>query len=101
LTGMVLAVIGAAGMWATWQVFVVHETGQRLDQAAFEGAHYGRTRLWQLAEPVLEVVSIPFLVVVLVGAAVVAVLRKRWALGFQAALIIAGSNVSTQVLKKL
>src|SRR5690606_5172614 len=101
LAGVVALVLGVAGVLATWRVFVDSEAGQRVDEAAFEGAQFGRTRLWRIAEPVLEVVSVPFLVAVLVAALLIGVLRRRWALGVQAALLIGGANITTQVLKTM
>ncbi|MDQ2625258.1 MAG: phosphatase PAP2 family protein, partial [Actinomycetota bacterium] len=71
----------------------------RVDQAAMDGAQFGRTRLWQIAEPVLEIVSIPALGFVLVAAMTLAVLRRRWMLALQIAVLVVGANLSTQVLK--
>lgn len=102
-TGLVLgaatAVLALAAVWLTWRVFVTTVVGQRVDQAAMDGAQFGRTRLWQIAEPVLEIVSVPALGVVLVATMSLAVLRRRWMLALQIAVLVIGSNLSTQVLK--
>ncbi|NLF04936.1 MAG: phosphoesterase PA-phosphatase, partial [Actinomycetales bacterium] len=66
--GLLTAVLASAAVWLTWRVFVTTAEGQRVDQAAMDGAQFGRTRLWQVAEPVLEVVSVPALGIVLVAA---------------------------------
>ena len=89
----------AAAVWATWRVFVGTYEGQLLDQAAFEGADVGRNRLWRVAEPVLDVISVPFIAAVLVVAVVVALIRRRWLLAAQVALLIAGANLTGQLLK--
>ncbi len=98
-----LAVLGAAaaaaGVWVVWRAFVGTRTGQLLDQAALEGAELGRTRLWQVAEPVLDLISVPFIAAVLVVAVVVALIRRRWLLAGQVALFMAGANLTAQLLK--
>lgn len=96
---VLLGVLAAAGVWGTWRVFVGTYEGQLLDQAAFEGAEFGRNELWRVAEPVLDVISIPFIAVVLAIGVVVALVRRRWLLATQVALLIAGANLSGQFLK--
>lgn len=97
--GVLTAVAGFAAVWLTWRVFVTTAQGQRIDQAAMDGAQFGRTRLWQVAEPILEVVSIPALGIVLVAAMTLAVIRRRWMLALQIAVLVIGANVTTQLLK--
>ena len=99
--GLTVAVAASIGVWLTWRVFVGSAAGQRVDEAVLSGASYGRTRLWQVAEPVLEVVSVPYVAVVLLLAVVIAVVRRRWALAVQVALLMGGANLTTQVLKYL
>lgn len=101
VVGLAATVLGTALVWLTWRLFVTTELGQRLDQAALEGARYGRTRLWQVAEPLLEVVSVPALGLVLVATTAIAVLRRRWSLAVQIAVLVVGANLTTQVLKHL
>lgn len=96
---VVVGVLAALGVWATWRVFVGTYEGQLLDQAAFEGAEFGRNELWRVAEPVLDVISVPFIAGVLAIAVVVALVRRRWLLAAQVALLIAGANASGQLLK--
>src|SRR5690606_24210100 len=99
--GVLTAVLAGAGVWFTWRVFVATAEGQRVDQAAMDGAQFGRTRLWQIAEPVLEVVSIPALGLVPVAAMTPAGPRRRWMLALQIAVLVVGANLSTQLLKYL
>lgn len=73
--------------------------GQRLDETALRGSFIGRSHLWGLVEPVVDVISLSFIVLVLGGAAVIAVMRRRWLLAVQAAVLVGGANLTTQVLK--
>ena len=99
---LALAVSAAAGVgvWATWRVFVATSTGQALEDAALAGAAHGQTRLWQLAEPVLDVVSFTALAAGAAIAVVIALLRRRWSLAVSAILLVGGANLTTQVLKE-
>lgn len=94
-----LGVLAGAAVWGVWRIFVASYDGQLLDQAAYEGAAFGRNQLWRVAEPVLDVISVPFIATVLAIAVVVAMVRRRWLLAAQAALLIAGANASGQILK--
>lgn len=99
--GLTTAFLAAVGVWLTWRIFVDSPAGQRADQAVFTGARFGRNHLWQVAQPVLEVVSVPYVALVLVAAVLIAVLRRRWGLALQVALLVGGANLTTQVLKNL
>jgi membrane-associated phospholipid phosphatase len=99
LAGVAVALVSAAGVVSLWFVFVTTRTGQLLDAVVLDGANYGRTRLWRLAEPVLDVISVPFIATVLVGAVVLAMIRRQWLLTLQVGLLMAGANLTTQLLK--
>jgi membrane-associated phospholipid phosphatase len=75
------------------------QSGQRVDQAAYYGAQRGQDALWALARPVLNVVSIAFVVVAVLAVMVVAAVRRRWMLAIQVAVAIGGANATTQLLK--
>lgn len=96
---VLVSIVAAVGVWLTWRVFVGTGSGQVVEAAALSGARYGQTRLWQLAEPVLDVVSMSFVVGGTAVAVVIALLRRRWALAVQAVLLVAGANIGTQLLK--
>ncbi|RMI00299.1 phosphatase PAP2 family protein, partial [Cellulomonas triticagri] len=100
-TSLLVALVAVAGVAASWRVFVGTERGQAVDQAALDGAHIGQNRLWEVAEPVLDVVSVGFIAGAVVTCAVIAVVRRRWALALVAGGVLAGANVTTQVLKKV
>lgn len=90
---------GVAGTLLTWRYFVGTPVGQRLDDSSFRGAEIGQSTLWRVAEPVLDVVSVPFVVVVLGAAALIALVRQRWMLALQVTVLVGGANVTTQLLK--
>ncbi|MEK8225977.1 hypothetical protein NKG05_07730 [Oerskovia sp. M15] len=94
------AVAATVLLWQVWSYFVATEQGQHLDQAALRGSDYGRGTLWSLGEPVLDVVSVSFVVLGLGTAMGIALLRRRWGLAVQVAFVVVGSNITTQLLKK-
>ncbi|WP_369370745.1 phosphatase PAP2 family protein [Promicromonospora sp. Populi] len=99
LAAAAAAVLALWGVWATWDTFVASESGQRVDQLALEGAATGQGALMELAGPVLGVVSTSFVGLGLAVAVVLALARGRWWLAAQVAILVAGSNLSTQVIK--
>ncbi|GAB6936999.1 phosphatase PAP2 family protein [Isoptericola variabilis] len=94
-----VAVLAVLGVWLTYRFFVGTTAGQRVDELAFGGATYGQGRLWRVAEPVLDVVSVAFVVAGVAVAILVALVRRRWVLALQVAVLVGGANVTTQVLK--
>jgi membrane-associated phospholipid phosphatase len=99
LAGIVVALVSAVGIGGLWYAFVRSRTGQLLDAAVLDGAHYGRTRLWRVAEPVLDVISVPFIGGVLLVAVVLAMVRRQWLLTVQVALLMVAANLTSQLLK--
>lgn len=94
-----VVVLAGVGVRLLWRGFVTTTAGQRVDQLAMVGALHGRTRLWRLAEPLLEPVSVTFVAVTLVATVAIAVLRRRWTMAFAVAVLIGGANLTTQLLK--
>lgn len=99
VTAVLLAVLAVAGFVATWRVLVGTQAGQELEQSVLTGAYYGRGTLWRVAEPVLDVVSVSFVVLGMGTAMFIALLRRRWGLALQVAALVGGANVTTQLLK--
>lgn len=99
ITAVIVAAIAAWGLWVTWDTFVASPVGQRADQLALEGAARGQNTLWELAEPVLGVVSNSFIGLGLATAVILALARGRWWLAVQVAVLVGGANLTTQVLK--
>ncbi|UZN03961.1 phosphatase PAP2 family protein [Cellulomonas sp. S1-8] len=94
-----VAVLCVVGVWLLWRVFVDTWAGQRVEDAALDGAAIGQGALWQVAEPVLDVVSVGFVAGGLLGAAAVAVARRRWSLALQVAVLVGGANLTTRLVK--
>lgn len=101
LVAVLVGLLAAFGVWATWQVFVGTYRGQLLDQAAYEGAEFGRNQLWRVAEPVLDVISVRFIAAVAAVAVVIALIKRRWLLAVQTTLLLAGANATGQILKRV
>jgi hypothetical protein len=97
--GLGVAAASALGVWLLWRVFVDTFQGQQVDQAALRGARFGQTQLWHVAEPLLSIVSVGFVAAVVVAAVLVAVLRRRWMLAVQVAVLLVGANLTTELLK--
>lgn len=96
---VVVAVLSFAGVFVLWRVFVDTLAGQQVENAALQGALYGQTQLWRVAERVLDVVSVSAIAAVLLGAMLIAALRRRWSLAVQVAVLMIGANLTTRVLK--
>lgn len=104
--GVVLAclavVVGCGfGVWFLWRAFVDTWAGQRVEDAALDGAAIGQGRLWLLADPLLDVVSVGFVAGGLLGAAAVALVRRRLSLAVQVAVLVGGANLTTRIVKEL
>lgn len=98
---VVVALASAAAVVALDRVFVTTWAGQRVEDAALDGARYGQGPLWAVAEPVLDVVSVGFVAVALLTAVLIAVVRRRWSLAVQVAVLVGGANLTTQAVKRL
>lgn len=86
---------------ALWSFFVNSQQGQLIDETAFQGSLGLKTQLWWLAGPILDVVSVLFIGGAVIVVAGIALVRKQWWLAVQAVTLIAGANITTQVLKKV
>lgn len=95
------AASGAVAFLVIYQLFVRTAAGQRVDEVAFAGSDLGRISLWRFAAPILDVVSLGFVVLVIVFSATVAILRQRWILIAQVTIVMGGTNTATQLFKKL
>jgi membrane-associated phospholipid phosphatase len=95
---IVAALTGVLTLAVLVRVTLQSRRGQSWDQSAMETVTGGRdTRLAVLS--LLGYVGIGAIVAVVVGCAVVAVLRGRVALAAGALAVIAGANITTQLLK--
>lgn len=99
LRALILAGLTLAAVYGLWRVFVGTSRGQTVDALAWEGSKIGAWRIGDQARELLQVVSVPAVAAVIVLVAVVALLRRQWMLAFEAAAVVAGANVTTQLLK--
>lgn len=95
------ALAALVGALLCWAVFVRSAQGQVVDEVAFAGSGQTRGLLEAQARGVLSVVSEGSLVVGMLVAVAVAVARRAWGAAAAAVVVVAGSNVATQVLKAL
>ncbi|MBO3089905.1 phosphatase PAP2 family protein [Cellulomonas sp. zg-ZUI40] len=96
----VVAIASLLGVLALWRVFVDTWAGQRVEDAALDGAEIGQGQLWRVASPLLDVVSVGFVAGGLLVAAGVALARRRLSLVVQVAVLVGGANLTTRILKE-
>ncbi|GAA4287080.1 phosphatase PAP2 family protein [Georgenia daeguensis] len=99
VVGLLLAALAALAVVGAWWFFVTTPSGQHVDEVAYLGSRIGRSRLDEGARTMLDVVSVPFLVLVVLAGAAVALVRRRLLLAVAVAAVVGGSNVTTQLLK--
>jgi hypothetical protein len=84
---------------AFYLVFVRTARGQWVDDAALRGTAIGRRRIIEPANNLLNLVSVTALVLATLTVGAIAYLRRRPRLALLAMLLVAGSNLTTEVLK--
>lgn len=99
LVPLACALIAMTAVWASWRLFVLWPTGQLIDDAGWQGSSYGRETIDAVIAPVVRVISEPFLVVAAVVAFAIAALQRRWSIAIAATVMLAGANLTTQLLK--
>lgn len=101
VTGSLLALAAVCGVafLALVRVFVRTEHGQKIDTIALTGNSIGRARIDDLVATVLNAMSVVSLAVAAAAVAFIALARGRRGLALAALVLIAGSNVTTQVAK--
>ena len=100
LTPLGFAILSALAVWLTWRVFVAWPTGQLIDDAAWQGSTFGRDVIGSVVRPIVRVISEPFLVLAAIAAFIIAALQRRWSIAIAATAMLAGANVTTQLLKE-
>jgi membrane-associated phospholipid phosphatase len=105
-TRFVAGLTGAAALCGAtfvlvYRLAVLTTRGRTLDGAALRGAILSRSRVTDLVERVLDVVSISSLVVAGLLIAAIALVRLRHTLAVAAIVMLVGANVTSQVLKRL
>lgn len=96
-----LAAVEVVAFVAIWRFFVQSRHGQLLDTVALTGNEIGRAQVSDLVDTVLNTMSVLSLAIAMAVVAFIALIRRRVAVAFGVLLLIAGANVTTQVLKQV
>ncbi|MFG1885419.1 phosphatase PAP2 family protein [Micromonospora sp. NPDC049102] len=96
---VVLALVQAVAFLAVWRVAVHTGTGQWVDTVALTGNEIGYDRIDGPVDRILNAMSVVSLLVATATIGFIALIRGRTALAVAATLLIAGANLSTQLLK--
>jgi hypothetical protein len=98
-TPLLVGLVAAAGVVATYRVFVLSSLGQTIDTQALRNAEVGHERAVEVMDRALNGTSLAGLVLVCVAAGLVGMVRRRLDLAVAAAVIVAGANLTTRLLK--
>ncbi|MEU2987989.1 phosphatase PAP2 family protein [Micromonospora aurantiaca] len=96
---VVLALIQTAAFGLVWRFAVHTELGQWLDTVALTGNRIGQDRIDGPVDTLLNAMSVVSLLAATAVIGFIALIRGRKALAVTATLLIAGANVTTQLLK--
>lgn len=96
---VVLALIQTAAFGLVWRFAVHTELGQWLDTVALTGNRIGQDRIDGPVDTILNAMSVVSLLAATAVIGFIALIRGRKALAVTATLLIAGANVTTQLLK--
>ncbi|OKI60658.1 phosphatase PAP2 family protein [Micromonospora sp. CB01531] len=96
---VVLALAQAAAFLLVWRVAVHTTPGQWIDTVALTGNRIGQSRIDGPVDRILNAMSVVSLLAATAVIGFIALIRGRKALAVTATLLIAGANVSTQLLK--
>ncbi|MEW2445450.1 phosphatase PAP2 family protein [Micromonospora marina] len=96
---VVLALIQTAAFGLLWRFAVHTELGQWLDTVALTGNRIGQDRIDGPVDTILNAMSVVSLLAATAVIGFIALIRGRKALAVTATLLIAGANVTTQLLK--
>ncbi|MET9019680.1 phosphatase PAP2 family protein [Actinopolymorpha sp. NPDC004070] len=96
---LTLAVAQTAALALVWWIFVRTPHGQVVDATVLRGTRFGRASVEQLVSGVLDAVSLASLVAATVVLGFIALARRRVLLAVAATVLVAGANLTTQILK--
>ncbi|MFC7375252.1 phosphatase PAP2 family protein [Brachybacterium sp. GCM10030267] len=99
LLSLLAAAVCVAAVTLLARTAVGTASGQRLDELALSGALAHEGRLAQYAELAVGTVSLPVIAVLLALSLVLVLVRGRWRLLLPLAVLVAGANLTTQVVK--
>ncbi|MGW0504354.1 phosphatase PAP2 family protein [Micromonospora sp. NPDC003241] len=96
---VVLALIQVAAFIAVWRLALYTGLGQWIDTVALTGNRIGRDHIQEPVDHILNAMSVVSLLAVTITIGFIALIRGRIALAVAATALIAGANVTTQLLK--
>lgn len=97
-----LGAVGAGTLvWAAWRTLVATGRGQVLDELALRGSNIGAWRVDSTLQTLLDGISVPAIAATMILVFLLALARRQWLTGVVAALVVAGANLTTQLLKYL
>ncbi len=96
---VVLALVQAAAFIVVWRFALHTGTGQWIDTVALTGNWIGRDHIEEPVNRLLHAMSVVSLLAATLMIGFIALIRGRVALAIAATLLIAGANVTTQLLK--
>ncbi|MFY1703072.1 MULTISPECIES: phosphatase PAP2 family protein [Micromonospora] len=96
---VVLALAQAVAFVVVWRLAVHTQLGQWIDTVALTGNRIGQDRIEGPVDRILNAMSVVSLLAATAVIGFIALIRGRVALAITATLLIAGANVTTQLLK--
>jgi membrane-associated phospholipid phosphatase len=96
---LLVAALATAGVWVIYRVFIRTITGQSIDTKALNGADVHHAKVVEVMSRTLNGTSLVSLVLVCLVATVFGVLRRRLDLAIGVVVLVAGANLTTQLLK--
>jgi membrane-associated phospholipid phosphatase len=94
-----VAVLATAAVITCYRVFVGTSLGQAVDTAAMHGADVHHPRVVEMLNRALNGTTLVSLILVCVAAAAIGVIRRRLDVAVGAAVLVAGANLTSQLLK--
>lgn len=96
-----LAVTCAIAVWVTQRIFIQSAAGQRWDEQWRIDVQSGAGMVWEARAHDFGVASLRLGLLLCVVLAIVALARRRVDLFVRAAVVVAGANATTQILKRV
>lgn len=96
---LMLCLVSAAAVAAAAWFFVLTSRGQRFDSLTLAGGAAHRDLLPETVEQAVNTISLPVLAVAAAIAVLIALVRRQMWRALVAVIVVAGSNLTTQVIK--
>jgi membrane-associated phospholipid phosphatase len=96
-----LTAVQVAVFIQVWRFFVHTRHGQLIDTFGLAGNSIGRARVEDVTDTVLNAMSVASLAIATAVVVFIALIRRRIMLALMAALLVIGTNLTTQVVKYL